>query len=269
MHEAQAALLRRIRQEANRYDLSDSSDGEVPPEDESSSSEDEEDEKENAHPDGEWSGVTHDIPLPPFASPSGSALPLHHGPSELDYVEQFITPSLVSIIATNTNLHAASKGAAAGWTTSVAEVWRFLAVNLFMGIVKLPYLHLYWEGDWRESCVVNTFTRDRFKELLRYFHIGEPTPPGVKPTVIDQIKPLHDLCLVTFRAYFLPPLEKTVDESMIRFKGRSRGRRSSQANLHPVGYKVYTLASHGYLLAFHVTEAKVGTLSTRPASITE
>ena len=64
-----------------------------------------------------------------------------------------------------------------------------------MGIIDLPYLHMYWEEGVSQPYVVNAFSWNRFKELLRYFHIAEPTPRGVKRTVDEKIKPLYDHCL--------------------------------------------------------------------------
>ena len=74
-----------------------------------------------------------------------------------------------------------------------------------ISIIDLPYLHMYWEEGWSQSYVVEAFSRDRFKELLRYFHIAEPTPRGVKRTVDEKIKPLFDHCLTIFPEYFTPP----------------------------------------------------------------
>ena len=78
-------------------------------------------------------------------------------------------------------------------------------------------------GWWRQQYVVNAFSRDRFTELLGYFHIAEPTPLGVKRTVIEKIAPLWDHRLAIFPDYFPPPQALTLDETMVRFKGRSAG----------------------------------------------
>jgi hypothetical protein len=257
-HEEQLALMRRARQEALQCDVPQSSDEETPSADDASSSESEDEEKENIPPNSGWAMQTHDIKLPPFTEPHGCNLPRHHGQSELDYVQCFITAELVSTIAANTNLYARSKGAPADWATSTAEMWRFIAVHIFMGIVDLPHLHMYWEAEWRQAYVVQAFSRNRFAELLRYFHIAEPTPAGVQHTVIDKIKPLHDLCLTTFPNYSVPPRELTVDESMVRFKGRSAWKTVIKGKPTPIGYKLYTVASHGYLLLFQVYKGKGG-----------
>lgn len=69
---------------------------------------------------------------------------------------------------------------------------------------------------------------------------------------------LHDSCLSSFPDYFTPPRDFTVDETMVRFKGRSTWKTVIKGKPTPIGYKVYTLASHGYLLHFDVYKGKGG-----------
>jgi hypothetical protein len=127
-----------------------------------------------------------------------------------------------------------------------------------MGIVELPSLHMYWEEGWRQQYVVEAFSRDRFTQLLRYFHIAEPTPAGVRYTVVQKIKPLYDHCLSIFPDYFTPPRELALDETMVRFKGRSPWKTVIRGKPIPIGYKLYTVASHGYLLTFDIFRGKGG-----------
>ena len=264
LYEQEQALLRRVQQQSLQYDVPHTSDEETLSAEEASSSEEEDEEKENIPPNSGWDTHTHAVTLPPFTASLGSNIPRHRIRSELGYVQCFLTDELVSTIVTNTNLYARSKGESGEWATSTEEIWRFIAVHVFMGIVDLPYLHMYWEAGWRQAYVVDAFPRHRFAELLRYFHIAEPTPAGVRHTVIDKIKPLHDLCQFTFPEYFIPPREFTVDETMVRFKGRSAWKTVIKGKPTPVGYKCYTVASHGYLLGFQVYRGKGG-YATRQA----
>jgi hypothetical protein len=250
--------LRRATEQSLAPDVDSESDEEALPVDESSSSEDEEEEKENIPPHLAWVEHTHDITLPPFTDQPASNLPRHRAMSEIGYLQCFLPPSLISTIATNTNLYATSKQAPAGWATTPEEVWLFIAVHIFMGIFELPYLHMYWEGEWRQQYVIDAFSRNRFKELLRYFHIAEPTPVGVKRNVVEKIKPLYDHCLTTFPDYFTPPQIFTLDETMVRFKGRSPWKTVIKGKPIPTGYKMYTVASHGYLLTFDIYRGKGG-----------
>jgi hypothetical protein len=257
-HAQDLADLRRATQLSLQPDCPSDSEEEEVGTGEASSSEEEGDEKENILPHSQWVKQTHPITLPPFIIDPGSTLPRHRVHTEMGYLQCFLTPSLVSTIATNTNLYATSKQAPAGWATTADEVWLFIAVHIFMGIVELPSLPMYWEERWRQGYVSKAFSRDRFKELLRYFHIAEPTPAGVRHTVIDKIRPLHDSCLSSFPDYFTPPRDFTVDETMVRFKGRSAWKTVIKGKPTPIGYKVYTLASHGYLLNFDVYKGKGG-----------
>jgi hypothetical protein len=250
--------LHRAQQLSLQTDGLSDSDEEAPHVDDASSSSEAEEEKENIPPHSAWVDHTHDIVLPPFTDHPASILPRHRIMTEMGYLQCFLTPSLISTIATNTNLYAISKQAPAGWTTIPEEIWLFIAVHIFMGIVELPYRYMYWEKEWRQQYVVEAFSRDRFTELLRYFHIAEPTPAGVQHTVVDKIKPLYDSCLLTFPDYFIPPRELSLDESMVRFKGRSSWKTVIKGKPTPIGYKLYTVASHGYLLTFDIYRGKGG-----------
>jgi hypothetical protein len=257
-HAQELADLRRAMQLSLQSDSCSESEEEAVADGEASASEEEEENKENIPPHSPWVEGTHAITLPPFALDAGSVLPRHRAMTEMGYLQCFLTPELVSTIATNTNLYAASKQAPAGWATTPEEMWLFIAVHIFMGIVVLPAMATYWEEGWRQEYVVKAFSRTRFKELQRYFHIAEPTPAGVQHTVIDKIRPLHDACRRIFNRSFIPPRDMTVDETMVRFKGRSKLKTVIRNKPTPIGYKVYTLASHGYLLNFNVYMGKGG-----------
>jgi hypothetical protein len=145
IHDADAALMRRAQQLSLQCDDADESDEDAAEMISYSSSEDESDEKENISPNSSWTHQTHDITVPAFVLPSGPNLPRNRTRSELGYLHCFLTEELVSTIAINTNLNARFKHAAAEWPTNAAEMWRFIAVHILMGIVDLPSLHMYWE----------------------------------------------------------------------------------------------------------------------------
>jgi hypothetical protein len=257
-HEQDLARLRTVTRLSLEPDCSSESEEEAEEDNEASASEEEEENKENIPPPSEWADHTSHITLPPFTVPSCSVLPRHRAMTEMGYLQCFLTQEMVSTIATNTNLYAASKQAPAGWATTAEEVWLFIAVHIFMGIVVLPSMDSYWSEEWRQQYVVNAFSRHRFRELQRYFHIAEPTPSGVKYTVVQKIQPLYDACTRIFKESFIPPQDLTLDETMVRFKGRSSWKTVIKGKPTPIGYKLYTVASHGYLLAFDIYKGKGG-----------
>jgi hypothetical protein len=72
------------------------------------------------------------------------------------------------------------------------EIWLFTSVHIFfMGIVALPYLHMYWEGSCRQPLVVDAFSRGRgrFREILCYFLFSRAHhPPEIlSPSMRDCV----------------------------------------------------------------------------------
>jgi hypothetical protein len=257
-HEREVAERRAALQRAREREQSSDSEEDTDADDEGSSSEDEEKETENIPPHSTWTDGTQNITLPSCTRPPGSLLPRHRPMTVLSYLQCFLTGAMVATIAANTNLYAASKLAPAGWATTAKEMWRYIGVHIFMGIVDLPAMDDYWEGRRAQKTVVETFSRNRFRELQRYFHISKPLAVGVRHTVIDRLEPLYTHCRELFNTSFHPPQDLTVDETMVRFKGRSAWKTIIKNKPTPIGYKIYTLASHGYLLNFAIYQGKGG-----------
>ena len=113
---------------------------------------------------------------------------------------------------------------------------------------------------YEDGYVTQLFTRDRFFDLLRYWHIAPPTPAGEKQTAVQKISPLYHDCQTLFEAYFIPGpgCEFAVDESMVRCKGKTPWKTTIKIKPTKTGYKMYTLASDGYLLAFAIYRGKGG-----------
>lgn len=247
---AQLAALRRLSHQRQREaDLADT-EVEGTSVDECSAMEEEGVVDHNADPNPQWVEGSTDVTLPAWHPHRFCTLPIDPDPTALGYVQCFILPSIIDTMVASTNQYAVLHGAPAGWATNAAELWLFIDVNLFMGLVKLPDQHMYWEEEYRQVQVTRAFNRHRFEELQRWFHIAAPAAAGTRETLIDKIRPLWDHCQQSFRAFCNPPREITVDETMVRFKGRSEDKTTVRGKPTPIGYKIYTLASYGYLLAF-------------------
>ena len=255
---ADQALLRRLAREPVRYDSTSDSDETELDEEEGSSSEEEVENKENIPPATAWLPDTHDITLPPCTAVAAVVLPRNRARTELGYFRCFITDTLIDIFVTNTIAYSQSRHVTPPFETDAAEIWRFIAANIRMGIVGLPNLHMYWQAEYRDSYIPQLFSRDRFLLLQRNFHIAPPTPAGERHTVVEKIAPLYRDCQTLFQTYFTPGREFAVDESMVLFKGRSPWKTVIKGKPTPVGYKMYTVASNGYLLGFRIYRGKGG-----------
>ena len=206
----------------------------------------------------QWTRRLHDVHPPPCDVDPVVLLPDHHVATELGFLQCFIDQELIDIFVTNTNLYATARLGNAWVPTTADETWRYLAVRIRQGIVVLPDLHMYWQDDYRDSYIVQLMTRDRFHLLHRNFHISKPARRAQRQTVVEKTAPFYHQCQRLFKAYYQPGREMALDETMIRFQGRSSWITVIKGKPVPVGYKLYTVASDGYLLDFRIYRGKGG-----------
>jgi hypothetical protein len=254
---ADAEVQRAIREAAATIEASDSDEEELAYGEVSGSDDDEKTPPNNENV-AQWTQQLHDIRPPLCTTLPTVVLPRHRLSTELDFLQCFIDPVLIDTFVTNTNLYAAARQATAWVPVTSEEMWRYLAIRIRQGIVVLPELHHYWEAGYRDPYTAQLMSRNRFTELHRYFHIVPPVPRGVRQTVVEKTEPFYHQCQKLFKQYFVPGSNFTIDETMIRFQGHSYWITIIKAKPEPIGYKIYTVASDGYLLAFRIFRGKGG-----------
>jgi hypothetical protein len=252
--QSDAERQRAIREAAATVEPSDSDEEELP--------EPEAEDEEKAAPDAEnvapWSKQLHDVHPPLCSAVATSLLPRHRPPTELGFLQQFVDDAMIDIFVTNTNLYATARGTA-GWVPVTSqEMWRYLAVRIRQGIVQLPDMHHYWEAAYRDQYIPLLMSRNRFVQLHRYFHIVPPVPRDQRQTVVEKTAPFYHQCQALFQQYYIPGPNFAVDETMIRFQGRSHWITVIKAKPEPIGFKLYTVASQGYLLGFRIYRGRGG-----------
>ena len=125
-----------------------------------------------------------------------------------------------------------------------------------MGIDRLPRTEMYWSETFSHPHITSLFSRDRFKQLLRYFRVV-PAPVAASPrNPIPHVRSLAEKLNASFAAHFTPTEHLTLDEAMCAWKGRSPIKQYIPSKPHKWGYKIYCLASENYLLHFEVYEGK-------------
>lgn len=246
-------ITRAVRAIESTAEPSDSNEEDLPIEAGSESEGD--DNKENVPP---WSAQLSDIHPPQCSAEETVLLPRNRPATELGYLQQFIDSELVDTFVTQTNAYATAR-AVSGWVdVTTEEMWRYLAIRIRQGIVQLPDMHMYWSHEYRDHCIGALMTRDRFVQLHRNFHIVPPVPPGVRQTVVEKTAPFYHKCQQSFQAFYQPGRNLAVDETMIRFQGRSKWITVIKNKPTPEGYKLYTVASNGYLLGFRIFRGRGG-----------
>ena len=215
-----------------------------------------EEEKEAAPPahaeqDG-WSTELHDIevPLPRLRHLQNRPPPANSTPLRL--LQHFLPQQLMNEFAQYTNAAAPHD-----WRhTTAEELYALLGVHIFMGIDRLPSIEMYWSATYQHSIITSIFSRDRFKELLRYFRVV-PAPVAAAPrNPIPHAQALAEKLNRSFAAHFTPTQHLALDEAMVAYKGRAPIKQYIPTKPHKWGYKIYCLASENYLLHFEVYEGK-------------
>lgn len=169
----------------------------------------------------------------PFDSPCGPVHSLPPGSNALEYFKILFSDAFCEIIRNNTNKYAdfiaKMKGKVdAGWTPieSTQEIWGYIAIQFIMSIVKMPRLTDYWSSNpiLGNEMVKKIMTRDRFFKIKKYFHVSdrenEKNSAEEDYSYGQKLEPLTTLLKANFLKSFHPYKEVSIDEALLKFKGR-------------------------------------------------
>lgn len=107
------------------------------------------------------------------------------------------------------------------------ELFIFIGINILMGVKKLPSYRDYWSANIQlhDSYVASLMTVNRFGFFLSHLHINDnmKEPKRGDPTYdkLYKLRPMLDKLGETYKNCWKPGKYQSVDESMIKFKGRS------------------------------------------------
>lgn len=200
------------------------------------------------------------------------------GPSDLIDKEQDHTPfsvfkllfsdEVINLLVEQTNLYAQQrymKTAKLYTKTTNQEIMTFLGINILMGIKRLPSYRDYWSSapDLHDDYISKLMTVNRFGWLLSTIHLNDnnmmPKKGEIGYDKLYKIRPYLTILKYNFQKYYNPNKIIAVDESMIKFKGRSTLKQYMPKKPIKRGYKVWSLADKkGYLWNFEIYAGKVG-----------
>ena len=166
-------------------------------------------------------------------SQPGLHLPAGFEPTcEGDFFKLFFPPHVVDAIVEYTNAYAQANIAAkpshankdGEWTpTTRGEIYRLLAVLLYQALNRLPEVKDYWcteslfDGNYVRSMIPS---RMRFEALLCFLKVvdHEQEDPNDR---LRKVRYLYDHMRDTCQTVFVPGQRLSVDERMIKHKGRA------------------------------------------------
>lgn len=177
----------------------------------------------------------------------------------MDALQLLFTPVLQQSILLHTKANAIKKGVV-DCEIFKEELQAFLAINVAMGLLRLPQVSNYWskveifETPWFPAIM----SRDRFFFLLRYLSLVDSTgqkkkgEQGYDP--LFKVRPIIDHLSGVFLQYYQPGRELSVDEMMIGTRCRISFLQYMPKKPTRFGIKVWVNAEAktGYVLTFQV-----------------
>lgn len=219
--------------------------------------------------DSEWSRNINLRTDLPFDQPTGPRIELEEDMKAVDFFQLYFTDAVWNHIVDQTNLYAEQKRGpeerSIWYALTVDEFKAWIALTLNMGIVKKPSLRLYWstEAVFKTPFFSAVMARDRYFQIMRYLHfvdnreeVKDKNAPGYDK--LFKVRKLLDLLLPRFVEVYSPERNLSIDETLIKFKGKIYFRQFIPIKPGRFGIKCFTLAeaSSGYGLVSKVYTGK-------------
>lgn len=124
----------------------------------------------------------------------------------------------------------------------------FVTLNMLFGIKALPETRLYWSKDpfLGMPTVQKIMPRNRFEKICQYLHLNkrENRLPWEAPNYdkLFKVRPLLEAVSVNFRKEYRPSKFVSVDEGMVKYKGRLGFKHYMPLKPVKWGIKVWVLA---------------------------
>lgn len=148
-----------------------------------------------------------------------------------------------------------------------AEILKFIGMNIMMGISRLPAIRCYWSSNCQlhNSYISSVMPLNRFFAILSHIHLNDnlSMPQKGEPNYdkLYKLRPLLDMLSENFIKFYKPSEKQAVDESMVKFKGRSTLKQYNPQKPIKRGFKIWVRADeHGFVCEFQVYTGKTANL---------
>lgn len=188
-----------------------------------------------------------------------------HYSCAMDFFKLFFTSQLVVQLCAFTNLYAQlnAKKSYAWVDIDENEMYKFMALLIYMGFIKFPNIESYWSvsslfhGSWARRLISS---RDRFKSILCYLHVVDSLQEQ-KDDRLHKVRFLIDYIRAKCFQLYQPGLRICIDERMVRCKSRFNMRQYCKDKPVKFGFKLWVLADslNAYTYDFNIYRGKVGT----------
>ncbi|XP_064635785.1 piggyBac transposable element-derived protein 4-like [Lineus longissimus] len=128
---------------------------------------------------------------------------------------------------------------------TIDELKKLLGVLMLTGIVKKPEQTDYWSTDELLNTPIfgKTLPRNRFQLLMKFLHFSNNDDiPADNEDKLIKVRPIIDALIPKFGEYYNPHEHVSIDEGMLKWKGRLVFRVYNPMKPIKYGIKSYILA---------------------------
>lgn len=174
------------------------------------------------------------------------------------------TSNIIDILVENTNLYAI-KNQSKNWVeTNNEEIRALLGLIIMMGLNPLTDVELFWSTDdfYNNPGISQVMTLKRYKKLIENFHVNNPNTELERSDPnydkLAKIRPLIGILNNNFSSLCSQSSSQSIDESMVKFKGRSSMKQYMPNKPIKRGYKIWARcdSESGYLYSFDIYTGK-------------
>ncbi|XP_047998799.1 chimeric ERCC6-PGBD3 protein-like [Leguminivora glycinivorella] len=212
-----------------------------------------------------WSSLHEDITWPVFQREMQLIKNYTNRSQPIDYFVDLFPEELIAIMVNNTNIYA-NHTQSKSWTNITTEEMKtYLGMIILMSINPLPDINLYWSSDefYKNPVISRAMPVKRFKKITENLHISDITSEAPRSSAnynkLAKVQPAIDILNKKFKENVLVSDCNSIDECMIKFKGRSSMKQYMPKKPIKRGYKCWARADSvtGYLYEFQIYTGKV------------
>lgn len=191
----------------------------------------------------------------------------------LELFQLFFSTTVIDTLVKNTNAYGEKKHQSQkeSWVpVTVADMYSFICLVLYMGIVPLKTLREFWRGSKLFSLPfpASVMPCRRFLAISSSLHMNDPAVEAANEQKkgtsgydrLCKIKPLYEQILEACHTFFHPYQHISIDERMVPTKARIGFKQYIKNKPTKWGFKLFVLADStcGYTLNFFVYGGREG-----------